>query len=109
MTDARNLKDAHGRAFPFPDEPGAPNLDAQTQEDLMTFWAIAHAHPVTVARQLFPERPQGYVSATYTLSAYACNKATAMRCRLRGDIPAAGVYEKACEMCYERLPAWARW
>lgn len=43
------------------------------------------------------------------IAAYADNKAVAMECRLRGDIPAALVYEKICDDIYARLPEFARW
>lgn len=111
---ATQLKDAHGRTFPFPTEPGAPNLDdGYTQEELMTFWAItasSYGRPIIVARQLFPGRPRGYVRATLDLARYASNKATAMGCRRRGEISAALVCENICDRIYSRyLPAFARW
>lgn len=108
-TNATDLKDYRGRSFQFPELPGSPNLDAHTAEELITFWALAYAHPVIVARRLFPHRPAGYVRATETLSYYANNKATAMRCRENGKIQTALVYEHACDISYDRLPDWAKW
>lgn len=88
---------------------GAPNLDAQTGEDLMDFWACVRFGPVRMARLLFPERPKGYVTATERLAAYASNKSPAMSCRARGELQGAECYESICEGLYERLPEWARW
>jgi hypothetical protein len=89
------------------------NLDAMTENDLMKLWHDIHVHPVKMARQLFPKQAagkvKGYVSAAETLGAYASNKATAMACRKRGDIQAALIYEKTCDMIYDDLPVYARW
>jgi len=84
------------------------NLDSMEQDELMEIWKKVHTAPVKTARELFPDRRQGYVSATQNLGAYAANKATAISCRLRGDIPAAQVYEKICDNIYAELPVWAR-
>ena len=87
------------------------NLDGFTTDPdkLMDIWAAVRFSPVRAARILFPDRPKAYVRTTYTLANYACNKAVAMRCRLQGDIPAALIYELACEHCYNDLPAEVRW
>lgn len=85
------------------------NLDSMEEGDLTEVWKRIHWAPVKTARELFPERPKGYVTATRNLGYYAINKATAMSCRCQGDIPAAQVYEKICESIYIELPWWARW
>jgi hypothetical protein len=90
-------------------EEGPPNLDAMTADKLMSFWVVAHYHPVKVGRAMFPERPAGYVSATRTLACYASNKAPAMTLRAEGEITRAGVYEGICEIVYDQLPEFARW
>ena len=86
------------------------NLDALPADDVQAF-AVAIGNgirPVAAARLLFPDRPTGYVSATGDLRNYAWNKATAMRCRLRGDIQAATIYETICDRIYDALPDFAR-
>jgi hypothetical protein len=85
------------------------NLDAMTASDLWALWTRGHRHPVRLAREWFPARPKGYVTATSALIGYASNKATAMGCRATGDINAALVYERICETIYEDLPTFARW
>ncbi len=92
------------------DAPGAPNLDAQTEDWLMSFWHVATTtEPVRLARILFPDRPKGYVTATRDLGHYASNKATAQRCRLAGRIERALCYEDIADGIYANLPTFARW
>lgn len=64
--------------------------------------------PIRAARELFPDRPKRYVESTVSLRCYADNKATAMECRLRGDIQSALMYEGICDRIYESLPDYAR-
>lgn len=91
-------------------EAGVPNLDAMEQSDLRTFWHEATTTmPVRKARQIFPDRRKGYVSATRDLGYYAINKSAAMGCRAKGDIQAALMYEGICDQIYKGLPEWARW
>ena len=85
------------------------NLDAENEKDLMSFWHMVHLHPVCVARRIFPQAPKGYTSVTKDLGAYAYNKATAIRCRVRGAIERALMYEGICERIWNDLPAFARW
>jgi len=86
------------------------NFDAMDAEDLWAFWQkIETIRPIRFARTLFPDRPKGYVTATIALGCYASNKATAMQCRLRGEIQTAINYEGICERIYNRLPEYARW
>lgn len=91
------------------DETGAPNLDCMTDSDLQEFAESPLREPVRKARAMFPNRPAGYVTARYELNNYAWNLIAARGCRKRGDIPGAQVYERICELIYERLPAFARW
>lgn len=92
------------------DEHGAPNLDAMSIEDLMSFWYETNSvRPVAVAKRLFGTASNGRTKATKLLGCYACNKATAMRCRLNGKINIALSYEDICDRIYEDLPAFARW
>ena len=91
------------------------NLDAMPHSELVEFaiavgGGTACGHPsIKAARALFPDRPKGYVVATGDLRAYAWNKATAMQCRLRGEIETALIYEGIGDRIYDRLPDWARW
>lgn len=85
----------------------ASNPDAATTEDLLDFWHATHTNPVRTARQIFDPTP-GYVEATKDLGNYASNKATAMRCRLNGDIQTAQMYERICDKIYAGLPSFAK-
>lgn len=85
------------------------NLDAETPDDLWKFASeLGGVRPIRGARMLFPNRPRGYVRAAVSLRCYAENKATAIACRLRGDIPAAQIYETICDRIYDSLPDFAR-
>ena len=87
------------------------NLDGFSESsDLWRFYSDARGvRPLTMAKTLFPSKPKGYLSATVNLRNYAANKATAMDCRKRGDIPTALNYEQICQRIYNELPAFARW
>ncbi len=61
------------------------------------------------AEALVGDRRPGFTTISGSLAGYASNKATAMRCRERGDIQAALVYEKICELIHEKLPADLVW
>ncbi len=93
-------------------EGGGVNLDAEDADDLLAFWVWVARDPRALpeaARAIFPDRQPGYVRATSDLLAYAANKATAMTCRSRGDMDAAGAYEAICDRIYDSLPTWATW
>lgn len=84
-----------------------PNLDGQTPADLLEFW---HRHNRgRKVRELFPTGGKGSRRATADLANYASNKATAMQCRLRGDIAVALSYETICDRIYSELPEGAQW
>lgn len=87
------------------------NVDClTTNSDELRLWARGiEIHPVRRAREIFPERPAGFVRAARMYMHYAYNKATAMECRARGTIETAQSYEKICDSIYERMPAFARW
>lgn len=90
-----------------------PNLDCMTMNpDELFTWGCRHSgtvRPVAAARELFPDRPAGYITVTKQLGHYAVNKATAMRARLDGNVQTALIYESICERIYSRLPEWGRW
>lgn len=85
-----------------------PNLDAMEPDDLMEFWA-RHQRGRNI-KAIFPEgRAKGTSSAVAHLASYAANKATAISCRLRGDIQSALMYEGFADASYKKLPEWSRW
>jgi hypothetical protein len=47
--------------------------------------------------------------ATADLANYAINLATAMQCRLRGEIETALTYEAIVDSIWAKLPDFARW
>ena len=53
------------------------NLDATDKDDLWALHNRLRQHLVAEARNLFPERPEGYLRAARTMRDYAANKATA--------------------------------
>lgn len=89
---------------------GAPNLDAQSASDLGRAWFLFQQVDTThAARIMFPSKPKGYMKATRDLGSYAINLSTAKSCREKGNITAAGIYEKIAEQIFEGLPPFARW
>lgn len=84
-------------------------LDEATQEELRRFWQLTHTGARSAARELFPDRPKGFCTATKDLGAYAANKVVARNLRLKGDIAQALEYEGICERIYNSLPDFARW
>ena len=92
------------------------NLDTLTADQLMNFWSRFSRPGVTRAAicALFDldvngAKPKGYTRAAKDCANYAANKATAMRCRLRGDIDKALMYERIADRIYDDLPEYAQW
>ena len=86
------------------------NLDCMEHTELMAFWSTTNSvRPIKAAREAFPSRPKGYVTAFKNLGHYASNKATAINCRLQGKINVALMYERIANHIYSELPAFARW
>lgn len=85
------------------------NLDAMPSDELMRFWNVWQRPTRNGAELLFDGRHKGYIRAAKDVANYASNKATAMQCRLRGDIQTALMYEGICERIYQSLPEFARW
>lgn len=83
-----------------------PNLDCETPEALMQFWLTHQGGRQSFALGLIGP---GSRRATADLANYASNKATAMQCRLRGDITTALRYEGICDRIYKALPEVAQW
>lgn len=86
-----------------------PNLDCCSPEELMAFWGRYHRASRRDAEALVGDRRPGYTAVAATLANYACNKATATQCRLRGEVQAAEIYEDACDKIYARIPKDLRW
>lgn len=87
------------------------NLDAMDEAELIEFTRDCgnQVRPIAFARELFPDRPTGYINATLDLRNYAWNRITAMQCRRRGTISIALEYEKILDRIYRGLPTWAKW
>lgn len=87
-----------------------PNLDAMGKEALMAFWKkYQQISRRKDCAELIGDRRKGYTTIAKDLGAYAVNKATAISCRLRGDIQAAQIYELICDSIYADLPEDCRW
>lgn len=89
------------------EDDNVPNLDCESLDDLMAFWMKHQSGRDSL--DLFPKGGHGTMIATRDLANYASNKATAMRCRLRGEIKTARYYEGICDKIYASLPEFARW
>ncbi len=85
-----------------------PNLDCLSSEELMDLWFRYSRATRKEAADLVGRR-KGYTSIVGDLAHYAANKATAMSCRLRGEIQSALIYEGICDRIYDRLPPDCRW
>lgn len=83
------------------------NLDCLEPDALMRFWQQHQAG--RAFRAIFPQGGKGAKRAVADLANYASNKATAMQCRLRGEIDTARMYESICDKIYNALPEFARW
>ena len=87
-----------------------PNLDdSMSADELMEFWSRYCRPTRKDAEALIGDRRKGFTVICGILAAYACDKAVAMKARLRGDIATALKYEAHCDQRYERLPADCRW
>lgn len=87
-----------------------PNLDGMTEAELWAFWKEhRQGRGRKASAELIGDRRPGYTRIAGDLAAYACNKAVAMSCRLKGDISAALVYEKGCDIIYDGLPEDLCW
>ncbi len=86
-----------------------PNFDAMNRDELMAFWSRYHRPTRKDAEALIGDRRKGFTVLCGTLAAYACDKAVAIGCRLRGDIDTALGYEKHADMRYDGLPDDLKW
>lgn len=88
-------------------ENDVPNLDCMTPTALMQFWKTYDRG--RKYRVVFPDGGPGTMRAVADLANYAANKATAMNCRIKGDIQTAMQYESICDSIYDGLPDYAKW
>ncbi len=86
-----------------------PNFDAMTDKELMSFWSKYHRPRRKDAAELIGDTRPLYTNIASSLASYACNKAVAMGCRLRGEIESAQTYEKCCDFIYDELPEDLKW
>ena len=86
-----------------------PNLDCMSREELWAFWEKHRHGKRKESLELIGDTRKGYTTLAMTLAAYACNKATAMKCRGEGLLEAAQVYEKICDNMYDELPKDLKW
>ena len=83
------------------------NLDHESPENLMLLWKTHQGG--RNYKQLFPQGGKGTKTAAKDIANYAINKETAIRCRIKGDIQSAQIYEGICDKIYNGLPAFAQW
>ncbi len=86
-----------------------PNLDAMSEDELMAFWMRYQNRQRRKDAFALVGGGPNYTNWAARLGGYAANKATAMSCRKRGDIQAALIYEKICDLIYDKLPDALRW
>lgn len=86
-----------------------PNLDAMGHDELWAFYQEYKLATRKQAEALVGDRRKGFTVIAHTLANYACNKAVAISCRLKGDITAAQCYEHAADRSYNRLPEDLKW
>lgn len=86
-----------------------PNFDAMDPEDLMKFWSKYHRPTRKDAEEIVGDCRPGFTKLASTLACYACNKAVAMEQRAKGNIQSAEIYERHCELVYDRLPEDLKW
>lgn len=85
------------------------NLDNSSIEELEEFVQKSEQDKVAFAKELFPDKPPGFVKALNGLEKYAKAKIEAMKDRLNGRIQRALKHEEECEKFYRILPDYAKW
>jgi hypothetical protein len=100
-------------------------IDDLDYNQCWTLWAKIHAHPIKMARALFPNVPPAYVAITKLIGAYASNKGTALALAkeiselepadrlltldiIKGLRKRRDVYTTIAAKIYCDIPAWAR-
>lgn len=83
--------------------------DSMTATELFAWSYHASFAPKAMRLEVFGRIGKGTVRAMKDCSHYAANKATAMQCRARGELPAALLYENIAERIYASLPSYAKW
>lgn len=85
------------------------NLDQLSIEDLKEVVQKAESNITDYAKELFPERPQGYVKTVNLLVKFAKAKIEAMDDCLKGRISRAEKHEEVCNNHWRALPDYAKW
>lgn len=85
------------------------NLDECSIEELQEVVQKAEQDITGYARELFPDKPQGFVKAVNTLVKYAKAKIEAMEDRSKGRIPRAEKHEEVANNIWRSLPDYAKW
>lgn len=86
-----------------------PNFDSMTQQELMDFWSRYTRPSRRDAEELIGDRRPGFTNIASKIANYACNKAVAMGCQVKGETDAAMIYDKCCDMIYDELPEDLKW
>ena len=85
-----------------------PNFDGMTCDDISDWLSrIGWAGRISriESEDLVGDKRKGYTTIAGNIRNYAVNRYTAMKCRERGDITTALLYERICDDIYKRLPA----
>lgn len=85
------------------------NLDDVSVDELEEFVQKTEQDRVAFAKELFPDKPPGFVKALNILEKYAKAKIEAMKDRVNGRIQRALKHEEECEKFYRILPDYAQW
>lgn len=75
----------------------------------MTWTTSILGSPAWLGRQVFPDRPKGYLRTVGALANYAHRKSYAMKLRRDGKIGEAEEQERQCARIHADLPAYAQW
>lgn len=73
----------------------------------MKLWHAIYLHPRKMGKKLFGAK-KGATSWARAISGLASNKATAISCRLDGEIRSASIYETIVDQIYDRSPVAVR-
>jgi len=83
--------------------------DSMTATELFAWSYRASFASKAMRLEIFGRIDTGTVRAMKDCANYAANKATAMQCRARGEIPTALMYENIADRIYASLPSYAKW
>jgi len=86
-----------------------PNIDALDQDDLLAICQLSRKDLKKEAEELFPSKPNDYVTTMFGIACYCQAKRWAIQCRMGGLIQTAIEIEIHCQEIYESLPDYAKW